>query len=101
MCLQADGQGFYPAKVVLVNSSDIRVFELEVTCTPSTTQAEILFSSPAMQSVVQEIPIVSIQCWQLFILSEYVTYCLLLIYHHDILTLLYKNRSCRNGKVKL
>ena len=56
---QAEGQGFYPAKVVLVNSGDIRVYELEVTCTPSTTQAEILFSAPTMQSVVQEIPIVS------------------------------------------
>ena len=44
---------------MLVNSSDIRVYELEVTCTPSTTQAEILFSAPTMQSVVQEIPIVS------------------------------------------
>ncbi|KAL5265854.1 hypothetical protein ACHWQZ_G006507 [Mnemiopsis leidyi] len=56
---QAEGQGFYPAKVVLVNSSDIRVYELEVTCTPSTTQAEILFSAPTMQSVVQEIPIIN------------------------------------------
>lgn len=54
-----DGQGFYPSKLLLVSSWDIRQYELEVTVTPSTTDAEIRFNAPALQSITQDIPIVS------------------------------------------
>eukprot|EP00116_Pleurobrachia_bachei_P003684 sb/3463946/ len=56
---KANGQGFYPVKIVLVSPVDIRVYEVEVTCTPSTTEAEIHFTAPTLQSVVQNIPIIN------------------------------------------
>ena len=53
-CLEA---GVYPCKMVLRREGDVRVYEIEATVNAVGIQTQIDFAAPAMQSIIQDIPI--------------------------------------------
>ena len=52
--------GQYNCSVVLKSSNDIRVYRIECTIKNADSEIEMEFTSPAHQSVVQDVPIVSV-----------------------------------------
>lgn len=56
---QPKGPGHYPCTITLKSAHDIRVYQLECTVTPEGSALELEFTSPAHQSVSQDIPVVN------------------------------------------
>ena len=56
---RAKSPGHYPCQVILRSMDDIRVYRIECTVNPEGSTAELMFSAPVHQSIMQEIPIVS------------------------------------------
>ena len=57
---QPQGPGHYPCQIILKSAHDVRVYQLECTVTPEGSALELEFTSPAHQSVTQDIPVVNI-----------------------------------------
>ena len=56
---QPKGPGHYPCRIILKSAHDMRVYQLECTVTPEGSALELEFTSPAQQSVTQDIPVVN------------------------------------------
>ncbi|XP_013416633.1 cilia- and flagella-associated protein 47 isoform X1 [Lingula anatina] len=51
--------GHYPCRVVLKSQDDIRVYRIECTVNPEGSNAELEFTAPVHQSIMQDIPIIN------------------------------------------
>ncbi|XP_070190234.1 cilia and flagella-associated protein 47-like isoform X3 [Littorina saxatilis] len=57
---KAKNPGHYPCQIILRSMDDIRVYRIECTVNPEGSTAELQFSAPVHQSIMQEIPIVNV-----------------------------------------
>ena len=57
---QPKGPGHYPCRIILKSAHDIRVYQVECTVTPEGSALELEFTSPAHQSLSQDIPVVCV-----------------------------------------
>jgi len=53
------GPGYYPCDIILRSLGDVRLYKVDCTVSPAGTVARLDFTTPAHQSITQNIPIVS------------------------------------------